>query len=344
MPDSPRIGFAGTPAFAATLLQSLIDSGFTPELVLTQPDRPTGRGRKLKPSPVKTLALDQSIPVDTPTRLKGYTLIELDLLIVAAYGLILPPAILASPRLGCLNVHASLLPRWRGAAPVERAIMAGDEETGVCLMQMDAGLDTGPVFRCSRVRVDPAETGGALEARLADAGARLLVNILPELPNLTPTPQPSEGVTYAEKLIPADSVLDWSLPAAVLARQIQALADRQPVTVYAPEIDEQSIEQQDVERGPRGGADPVRVRLLEARAISEPPAQPVAAGTIIQITRAGLFVACGSGQLCISSLQLNRGKGTAMTAKAAANGYSSLIAPGQRFLTSPNSPSPDAGN
>lgn len=330
MPDSLRIGFAGTPTFAATLLQSLIDNGFTPELVLTQPDRPTGRGRKLKPSPVKTLALDQSIPVDTPIRLKGYALMDLDLLIVAAYGLILPPAILASPRLGCLNVHASLLPRWRGAAPVERAIMAGDNETGVCLMQMDAGLDTGPVFRCSRVRIDPAETGGVVEARLADAGARLLVDILPELPDLTPTPQPAEGVTYAEKLIPADSVLDWSHPAPVLARQIQALADRQPVTVYAPEAPEIG-----------GGAAPARVRLLGARAISEPPEQPLPTGTIIQITRAGLFVACGSGQLCVSSLQLNRGKGTPMTAKAAANGYSSLIAQGQRFLTSPELPAPD---
>lgn len=333
MPDSLRIGFAGTPEFAATLLQGLLDAGYTPKLVLTQPDRPTGRGRKLKPSAVKALAASRDLPVETPTRLKDYRLPELDLLIVAAYGLILPPAILTSPRHGCLNVHASLLPRWRGAAPVERAIMAGDRETGVCLMQMDAGLDTGPVYRCAEIMIDPAETGGTLEARLAELGTELLIRTLPDLPGLTARPQPDAGVTYAEKLSPRDSVLDWNRPAAEIARQIQALADRQPVTVYLSE-------ETGTDTGP---GERVRVRLLGASTVadvsqpdaSDHPAECPPPGTILRVTKAGLQVSCADGPVSIATLQLNRGKGTAMAARAAANGYPDLIAPGRRFLTRP---------
>lgn len=326
MSDPLHIGFAGTPDFAATILNALLQAGHIPKLVLTQPDRPTGRGRKILPSSVKQLALAHNIAVDTPTRLKGYPLAErrLDLLIVAAYGLILPAAILDAPRLGCLNVHASLLPRWRGAAPVERAIMAGDRQTGVCLMQMDAGLDTGPIYRCEALDIASDETGGALEARLAQAGARLLVTTLPELANLTATPQPAEGVTYAEKLGPADSIMDWHTTNDAAARRIRALADRQPVAVYAAASDQPD-------------AAPARIRLLGASAphpdevTIEHAAEP---GTILKIDKTGLWVACASGAICINGIQLNRGKGRPMTANAAANGYPSIIAPGRRLLSS----------
>lgn len=319
MPEPTRIGFAGTPDFAATLLERLIESGFKPELVLTQPDRPTGRGRKTRPSPVRRLAGEHRIPVETPERMKGFDLdrFELDLLIVAAYGLILPPRILAAPRLGCLNVHASLLPRWRGAAPVERAIMAGDSETGVCLMQMDAGLDTGPVYRCESVSIGSEETGSALEARLAEVGGRLLVDVLPDLHKMTPVPQPDTGATYADKLGPADSLLDLSADPEAAARRIRALTSRQPAALFASDPD-------DAEH-------PARLRCLGAARTSESGADPAPPGTIIRIDRAGLWLACGKGALCVPEIQLNRGKGTVMTAKAAANGFSRLIHTGGRL-------------
>lgn len=325
MPEPPatalRLGFAGTPEFAATILNGLIEAGLQPKLVLTQPDRPTGRGRKTRPSPVRRIADAHGIAVETPQRLKGESLDEhrLDLLIVAAYGLILPAHILNAPRLGCLNVHASLLPRWRGAAPVERAMMAGDEETGVCLMQMDEGLDTGPVYRCESIPIAPQETGGELEARLATAGTGLLLGLLPEIEELSPSPQPEAGATYAAKLTAADSEPDLDASAALLARQVRALSDRQPVALYA-----------------RDDAGPVRIRCLgPARSEPAEPAGEASAGetpgTIVRIDKAGLWLACGEGILCIPSIQLNRGKGTAMAAKAAANGYPGIIHQGARL-------------
>lgn len=315
MPESLQIGFAGTPEFAATLLKGLINGGFKPKLVLTQPHRPTGRGRKLKPSQVYRVAQAEGIPMETPVRLKGESLERhnLDLLIVAAYGLILPPHILDAPRLGCLNVHASLLPRWRGAAPVERAIMAGDTATGVCLMQMDEGLDTGPVYCRKALDIDPGETGGALETRLAEAGIDLLLELLPEIESRQPTPQPEAGANYARKLTGADSEPDLEGSAEVLARQVRALSDRQPVALYG-----------------RDDAGPVRIRAL-GPACAEPSEPAEAPGTIIRVDKAGLWLACGSGTLCIPRIQLNRGKGTAMDAKAAANGYSGIIHPGARL-------------
>ena len=325
MPESPlvslRIGFAGTPEFAATLLSGLIDAGYRPELVLTQPDRPTGRGRKTRPSPVRQVADAAGIAVETPVRLKGESLEahQLDLLIVAAYGLILPPHILSAPRLGCLNVHASLLPRWRGAAPVERALIAGDAETGVCLMQMDAGLDTGPVFSRESVEIRDTETGGQLEARLVEVGLDLLVRLLPELETQVPEAQPDAGATYAEKLSPVDSEPKLAGAAEKLARQVRALSDRQPVALFAAENDQQG---------------PVRIRCLgPASARSENTGE--APGTIVGIDKAGLWLACGDGTLCIPQIQLNRGKGTAMTAKAAANGYPGIIHVGAKLISQP---------
>ena len=256
------------------------------------------------------------MPVETPTSLKNETLTahELDLLIVAAYGLILPPHILACPRLGCLNVHASLLPRWRGAAPVERAIMAGDEETGVCLMQMDEGLDTGPVYRCQKVPIDPRETGGALEGRLAEAGGRLLLGLLPQIESLSPSPQPQTGATYAKKLTAKDSEPDLKAPAAQIARQIRALSDRQPVVLYA-----------------RDDSGTVRIRCLGAAEPGGSLDAATAPGTIVRIDKAGLWLACSGGNVCIPQIQLNRGKGTVMDAKAAANGYPEVIRVGTRL-------------
>ena len=327
-PEGPlRLGFAGTPGFAATILRALLGSPHELALILTQPDRPTGRGRKLRPSAVKVLALEQQLTVREPANLKHTSLADdgLDLLIVAAYGIILPDHILAAPRLGCLNVHASLLPRWRGAAPVERAMIAGDRETGVCLMQMDAGLDTGPVYECQRTVIDAAETGAQLEDRLALMGADMLLACLPRLETLSAVPQPDQGISYAHKLSAADSQIDWSDSAVSIARRIMALADRQPVAVF-------------------GGGDAVRIRLLAATAsdVSDvapgtdtPPGTKALPGTIVEVDKQGLQVVCGQGRLRIRMLQLNRGKGTPMPAHSAANGYPDLLAPGLVLVEQP---------
>ena len=223
-----KIAFAGTPEFAARALGALIAGGHETALVLTQPDRPAGRGQKLQPSPVKVLALAHGIPVDQPPTLReavaraSLAAAAPDVLVVAAYGLILPQEVLDIPRLGCLNIHASLLPRWRGAAPIQRAIEAGDAETGITIMRMDAGLDTGPMLLRAAVPIGPAETGGTLHDRLADVGARLVVEALDRLADLPAMPQPAEGVTYAKKIGKAEGLLDWGRPAAELERRIRA--------------------------------------------------------------------------------------------------------------------------
>jgi methionyl-tRNA formyltransferase len=325
-----RLGFAGTPEFAATILRALLASNHELALVLTQPDRPTGRGRKLKPSPVKVLALTHQLTLRDPATLKNASLTDdhLDLLIVAAYGLILPDHILRAPRLGCLNVHASLLPRWRGAAPVERAMIAGDSEIGVCLMQMDSGLDTGSVYDCERLIISATETGGQLEDRLASAGAQLLVASLPRIEGMIPSPQPEEGITYAHKITARDNQIDWGDSAQSIVRRIQALADRQPVTVFSTGRDSAAT---------RG--DSVRIRLLSAvigaagsSGSTDPDSTITPPGTIIGIDREGLEVACGQGRAHIRMLQLNRGKGVPMAASQAANGYPDILGPGAVLL------------
>ena len=220
--------------FARTILAALSASEFTPKLVLTQPDRPKGRGRAVHASPVKQLAHELKLPIAQVPNLRGpenlQPLVELapDVLVVAAYGLILPAQVLALPRLGCINVHASLLPRWRGAAPIERAIMAGDRETGVCIMQMDAGLDTGPVLSQQRVAIEPEHTAQPLEQALAEVGAALLIKTLRGLP-APAQPQPTEGITYADKLTAADRVANWRLGADDVHQQHLSIAikDRQ---------------------------------------------------------------------------------------------------------------------
>lgn len=225
-----RIVFAGTPDFAACALQALLDSEHQIVGVLTQPDRPAGRGRGLKPGPVKALAELHDVPVLQPVNFREEHSIELvrkfqcDVMVVAAYGLILPEALLSIPRLGCLNIHASLLPRWRGAAPIQRALLAGDKESGVCIMKMDVGLDTGDVLSTARVALTNTMIGGELHDSLAELGATTLVEMLAPYcrGELTPVAQPENGVTYAEKLIKAEAALDFSQSAITLHRKIQA--------------------------------------------------------------------------------------------------------------------------
>lgn len=231
MPTSLRIAFAGTPEFCLPALQALVDAGLPPVLVLTQPDRPAGRGRGLQASAVKKFSAEHGLPVLQPEKLSGEDIrselsqCDLDLMIVIAYGLILPSRVLAIPRLGCWNVHASLLPRWRGAAPIQRAIEAGDELSGVCIMQMEAGLDTGPVYACKSTPVSPDETGGSLHDRLAELGATVLLDCLHRLVAGTlgqAHAQQEQHASYARKLDKSEACIDWSLPAEVIERRIRA--------------------------------------------------------------------------------------------------------------------------
>jgi methionyl-tRNA formyltransferase len=225
-----RIVFAGSPAFAAPTLRMLCERDHRPVAVLTQPDRPAGRGRQLSSSPVKQLALELGIPVLQPATLKAETpqaelrALAPDLLVVVAYGLLLPPTVLEIPPRGCVNVHASILPRWRGASPIQAAILAGDTETGISIMAMEAGLDTGAVYRCARLPIDAQETAGELEQRLATLGAATLSGVLDRLlaGTLQAQPQPAEGVSYAGRISKADGRIDWRQSAALIARQIRA--------------------------------------------------------------------------------------------------------------------------
>ena len=225
-----RIVFMGTPGFAAVALQALIKARHEIIAVYCQPPRPGGRGQAVRKSPVQELAERHGIALHCPASLKSkeaiseFTSLKADVAVVAAYGLILPKAALVAPRLGCLNIHASLLPRWRGAAPIQRALLAGDKETGISIMQMDEGLDTGPVLLEERLPIKSAMNAGVLHDRLAELGARLIVATLERLAAgpLVPKPQPSDGITYAAKISPDEAKLDWRLPAEVLARQVLA--------------------------------------------------------------------------------------------------------------------------
>jgi methionyl-tRNA formyltransferase len=226
-----RIVFAGTPIFASNALLALLNRRFNVIAVYTQPDRPAGRGMKLTPSPVKTLALEHGIAVLQPASLKSVeaqaelAALKPDLMIVAAYGLILPQAVLDIPRLGCLNIHASLLPRWRGAAPIHRAILAGDTESGVCIMRMEAGLDTGPVLLEKRTPIAPDETTGSLHDRLALLGADAVVAVVERLAageKMAELTQPTDGVTYASKITPEEAKIDWRAEASQIDRQVRA--------------------------------------------------------------------------------------------------------------------------
>ena len=283
-----RVIFAGTPEFAAQALQAIVAAGHDVVLVLTQPDRPAGRGMTMQPSPVKKLALEKGIEVFQPLTLKDAEaqakLAEFgaDVMVVAAYGLILPQAVLDLPRFGCLNIHASLLPRWRGAAPIQRALLAGDAETGVCIMQMEAGLDTGPVLLRDAFPIAADDTSATLHDRLAALGARLVVDALGKLP-LPAATQPVDGVTYAQKIGKAEALIDWSLSAAELDRHIRA---------FNPFPGAQA----------RFGGQTVKLW----RAV--PVAGGGEKGQILQVDRNSIVVACGSGALAVSELQKAGGK------------------------------------
>lgn len=282
-----RIVFAGTPDFALASLRALVDAGMPPVAVLTQPDRPSGRGRKLTASPVKRYALDLMLPVLQPATLRDaeaqadIALLKPDVMVVAAYGLLLPQAVLDLPRHGCVNVHASLLPRWRGAAPIQAAILAGDAESGVCLMKMEAGLDTGPVFAEARVAIGAATTAGELHDELALQGGKLLAGRLGEILEgcLAPCPQDDALATYAAKIDKRDARLDWSQPAVQLERAVRA---------YNPVP------------GANFGFCDERIKAWRARvgsACDGPPGELLSAGAD------GIEVACGEGSLVLTELQ-----------------------------------------
>ncbi|MEM9639775.1 MAG: methionyl-tRNA formyltransferase [Pseudomonadota bacterium] len=225
-----RVIFMGTPEFSVPVLDALVAAGHEIACVYCQPPRPAGRGKKERLSPVHQRALALGLTVRTPVSLKDATAqadfqeLEADVAVVVAYGLLLPQAILDAPENGCLNIHASLLPRWRGAAPIHRAIIAGDTETGVCIMQMDAGLDTGPVLMRDKTPIEAEETTAQLHDRLSDMGSALIIDALAQLPRLTPEVQPREGVTYADKIDKSEARLDWQRPAAEVDRLIRGLS------------------------------------------------------------------------------------------------------------------------
>ncbi len=225
-----RVIFMGTPEFSVPVLDALVQAGHEIAAVYCQPPRPAGRGKKDRPTPVQARAETLGLPVRHPTSLKSldeqaaFAALKADVAVVVAYGLILPQPVLDAPRHGCLNIHASLLPRWRGAAPIHRAIMAGDAETGICIMQMEAGLDTGPVLLRQATPIGPEETTAQLHDRLSALGADLIVQALDRLPDLTPEPQPEVGVTYAAKIDKAEARVDWSRPAVEVDRQIRGLS------------------------------------------------------------------------------------------------------------------------
>ena len=303
-----RIVFAGTPAFAVPSLRAA-HAHHEVVAVYTQPDRPAGRGRGLTPSPVKLEAIQRGIPVLQPLSLRKKSTqdalreMQPDVMIVVAYGLILPQAVLDIPQYGCWNVHASLLPRWRGAAPIQRAIEAGDTETGVCLMQMEAGLDTGPVLLAQSMPIGPDDTGGQLHDRLSDLGAQVLRDALGLLRagvRLPPHPQAEEGVVYAHKLDKAEARLDWSQPAEVLARKVRAF---NPWPVAEAQVAGE------------------RLRIHGAVVVDLP--HGAAPGTLLTAGRQGLDIACGDGVLRLRVVQREGGK--AITAADYLNARRDLV-------------------
>jgi methionyl-tRNA formyltransferase len=291
MSDPLKIIFAGTPEFAATALAALFTTSHQVVAVYTQPDRPAGRGRKLQLSPVKQLALEQGIEVRQPAKLKDpaeqAALRELgaDLMVVAAYGLLLPQAVLDAPRLGCINIHASVLPRWRGAAPIQRAILAGDEESGVTIMQMEAGLDTGPMLHILKTPILRDDTGDSLHERIAELGARALLESLEGIAegSLIPQPQDDALATYANKLDKQEARIDWSKPLLEIDRQVRAF---NPWPVAQCDFQGRVM------------------RIWQARPLERALPEETQPGAVLEAGKAGIDVATGDGVLRILELQM----------------------------------------
>ena len=334
-----NIVFAGTTEFSAKVLAALLKSKFQPCAVYTQPDRASGRGRKIQMSPVKALALEHtvSLPIEQPQTFKDpgavARLAELqpDILVVVAYGLLLPEAVLAIPPLASLNIHASLLPRWRGAAPIERAYMAGDQLTGIGIMEMEAGLDTGPVYTERQRPITPGMAIDVLEQQLCEDGIDALLEVLEGFQRAeqgagaapTPTPQTENGATYARKLTAADRELDWTSTAEALSRQVGALANRMPVRASICEI-HKPVEPSSQPTQKKG------LQILNAQAMPEQITQ-TAPGTIVSASKEGIDVACGNGLLRITQVKIE-GKASVLNAADAINGHGQLFQLGNQLL------------
>ena len=314
-----KIIFAGTPDFAAVALQKLIDNGYEIVAVYTQPDRPAGRGRKLTPSPVKAVALEHDIPVEQPVNFKEEGAIDklksyhADVMIVAAYGLLLPIAVLETPRHGCLNIHASLLPRWRGAAPIQRAILAGDNETGITIMQMDKGLDTGDMLLKRTTPINDNDTGGSLHDRLAELGSEAIIEALEQLQNnqLKPETQDDSLANYANKLAKSESEIDWHKSAEEIDRQVRAF---NPWPGSQCHLDKNTIRIHSAE-------------IIDTSSQGQP-------GNILAYNKTGIDVQCGKGKLRILKCQLPGSR--AMSVSDIHNGHPDLFKHGQCFQVKAN--------
>lgn len=322
MTQGLRIIFAGTPEFAAEHLKALLDSRHQVIAVYSQPDRPAGRGKKLHASPVKEVALAQDIPVYQPLNFKSpeavaeLAALNADLMVVVAYGLILPKVVLDAPRLGCINVHASILPRWRGAAPIQRAIEAGDSETGVTIMQMDVGLDTGAMLITAFCPILAEDTGGSLHDKLISIGTPALLEALDQIAagTLRPKKQDDSQSNYAPKLSKEEAALNWQIPALELERKVRAF---NPFPIAHTK--------------PAGTSDDQRIRVWAAKTSDNPTT--AAPGSITHVDAAGLWVACAQGQLILEQLQLPGKK--AMSVSEILRGHPDLFSVGDQLEQPP---------
>ncbi|MFT4796639.1 MAG: methionyl-tRNA formyltransferase [Candidatus Azotimanducaceae bacterium] len=310
-----NIVFAGTPEFAARHLAGLIQAGITISTVITQPDKPGKRGKKLIPSPVKSLALDHRLTVLQPLKITAEDLASLkpDLLIVVAYGQILKQDLLDLPTHGCINVHGSLLPRWRGAAPIQRAIQAGDQESGICIMQMDAGLDTGDVLLAAKTTIDLTDTAATVAERLTLLGIEGLITVITQIEQqqLKPEPQPNEG-TYAKKIKKQEAKIDWAEPASTIVRKVQAF---NPEPVCFSEC-------------PHGDSN-IRVKVYESEIVAT--GHQATPGTVINVSAEGVTVAAGTNQVLIKRLQLPLGKGRILDGRDVLNSRTDILYVGAKF-------------
>jgi len=309
-----KIIFAGTPEFAAESLKALLQGPDEVIAVYTQPDRKAGRGQKLKPSPVKEVALEAEIPVYQPLNFKEeqdrqvLADLDADLMVVAAYGLILPKAVLDTPKLGCINVHASILPRWRGAAPIHRALLAGDKETGITIMQMDVGLDTGDMLSKAFTDIEDTDTSASLHDKLAVQGGEILLSTIEQLKagSISPEPQDDEQANYAHKLTKEEGKIDWAESANAIAQKVRGLFPWPSAYTF---IDEQNI------------------RIHQASVADK--TSDASAGSVIGSDKTGIYVSTGNGVICLEKLQLPGKK--AMTAEQVLNGNKELFAQGNSF-------------